>query len=182
MPAVGTEDQTTVLAVCSDQAGLEEAVARLRIDGTPMRKVSIIGKDFEAIEKPLGFIFTRDGARDAAQVGAWSATLFTRLDGSAFLILPGLGAVIVGGPLAARLLRGIDRTLGGAAFGGLTSALIGLGLTKAQASGYESQVKAGKFLVIVQGDCMQIERAASLLALRGSDSLAVVTLEATSVR
>ena len=28
MPAVGTEDQTTVLAVCSDQAGLEEAVKR----------------------------------------------------------------------------------------------------------------------------------------------------------
>jgi hypothetical protein len=86
------------------------------------------------------------------------------LVGAAFLILPGVGAVLVAGPLAAALLGGVEGALAGAAFGGLTGALVGLGISKVQAIRYESQVKAGKFLVTVRGDGPQIERAKSLLS------------------
>jgi hypothetical protein len=51
--------------------------------------------------------------------------------------------------------------LAGTAFGGLTGALVGLGVSKDKAIRYESQVKAGKFLVTLQGDGAQIERALS---------------------
>ena len=121
-----------------------------------MRNVSIIGKDFQAVEQPIGFVTTGTVAKDGAKVGAWSGGLFGLLVGAAFLIMPGVGPVIVFGPLAAALLGGAEGALAGAALGGLTGALIGLGVSKDKAIRYESQLKAGKFLVTVQGDAAEI--------------------------
>ena len=151
--------QATVIAVYSDHSAAEDAVRRLEADGIDMKNASIIGKDFQAVEKPLGFITAGTVAKDGAKVGAWSGGLFGLLIGAAFLILPGVGPVVIAGPLAAALLGGAEGALGGAAFGGLMGALIGLGVSKDKAIRYESEVKAGKFLVTLQGDAAQIERA-----------------------
>jgi hypothetical protein len=151
--------QATVIAVYSDHASAEDAVRRLQADGIDMKNVSIIGKDFQAVEKPLGFVTAGSVAKDGAKVGAWSGGLFGLLMGTAFLILPGVGPVVIAGPLAAALLGGVEGAVGGAAFGGLMGALVGLGLSRDKAIRYESAVKAGKFLVTMQGDAAQIERA-----------------------
>ena len=68
------------------------------------------------------------------------------------------------GPLAAALLGGVEGALGGAAMGGLTGALVGLGVSKDKAIRYESEVNTGKFLVTLEGDSAQVERAKVLLA------------------
>jgi hypothetical protein len=90
--------------------------------------------------------------REGAKVGAWAGGIFGLLVGAAFLILPGVGPVIAFCPLSVALLGGLEGALAGAAFGGLTGALVGLGVSKDKAIRYESQVKAGKFLVTLQGD------------------------------
>src|SRR5207253_6828060 len=149
--------------VYSDHAAAEDAVRRLQAEGIEMKNVSIIGKDFQAVEKPLGFVTAGSVAKDGAKVGAWSGGLFGLLMGAAFLILPGFGPVVIAGPLAAALLGGVEGALAGAAFGGLTGALVGLGVSRDKAIRYESQVKAGKFLVTSRGDGPLIERARSLL-------------------
>jgi hypothetical protein len=151
--------QSTVIAVYPDHASAEDAVRRLQADGIDMKNVSIIGKDFQAVEKPLGFVTAGSVAKDGAKVGAWSGGLFGLLMGAAFLIVPGIGPVVIAGPLAAALLGGAEGALGGAAFGGLMGALVALGVSKDKAIRYESQVKAGKFLITLQGDAAQIDRA-----------------------
>ncbi|HEY3965003.1 MAG TPA: hypothetical protein VGM05_10670, partial [Planctomycetaceae bacterium] len=85
------------------------------------------------------------------------------LFGAAFLILPGLGPVVIAGPLSAAILGGIEGALAGAALGGLSGALIGWGIPKDDALKYEIQVKAGKFLVVVRGDHSMAERARQTL-------------------
>ena len=92
----------------------------------------------------------------------WHLILFGLLVGVAFLILPGVGPVVIAGPLAAAMLGGVEGALAGAAIGGIMGALVGLGVSKDKAIRYESQVKAGKFLVTLQGDGSQIEHAKSL--------------------
>ncbi len=139
-----------------------------------MQNLSIIGKDFQAVERPLGFVTTGDVAKSGAKVGAWTGGLFGLLVGAAFLILPGVGPVVIAGPLAAALLGGIEGAMAGAAFGGLTGALVGLGISKDKAIRYESQVKAGKFLVTLRGDGPQIERAKSLFAVGKVETTEVV--------
>ena len=64
----------------------EGAVRRLQADGIPMQNLSIIGKDFQAVEKPLGFVTTGTVAKEGAQVGAWTGGIFGLLFGAAFLI------------------------------------------------------------------------------------------------
>ncbi len=83
---------------------------------------------------------------------------------AAFLILPGVGPVIVAGPLSAALLGGMEGAIAGAALGALGGALVGWGVPRDQALKYETQVKAGKFLVIARGNAADIARGKALLA------------------
>src|SRR6266851_9410074 len=156
-----TKGQAAVIAVYPDHASAEDAVRRLQKDGIPMQNLSIVGKDFQSVEQPLGFVTTGTVAKDGAKIGAWTGGIFGLLIGAAFLIVPGVGPVIIAGPLAAALLGGAEGALAGAALGGLTGALVGLGVSKDKAIRYESQVKTGKFLVTLQGDGPQIQRAKS---------------------
>jgi hypothetical protein len=155
--------QSTVIAVYPDHGSAEDAVRRLQAEGIPMQNVSIIGKDFQTVQQPLGFVTVGTVAKDGAKVGAWTGGLFGLLVGAAFLILPGVGPIVIAGPLGAALIGGLEGALAGAAFGGLTGALVGLGVSKDKAIRYESQVKIGKFLLTVVGDSTQVERARSLL-------------------
>ena len=174
MPTTKPEGQSTVVAVYPDHASAEDAVRRLQSDGIPMQNLSIIGKDFQSVEKPLGFVTTGDVAKTGAKVGAWTGGLFGVLVGAAFLIVPGIGPLVIAGPLAATLLGGIEGAIVGAAFGGLAGALAGLGISKDKAIHYESQVRAGKFLVILQGDGPQIQRAKSLFTVGKAETTEVV--------
>ena len=65
--------QTTVIAVYPDHESAEDAVRRLKADGVDIKNVSIIGKDFQAVEKPLGFVTAGSVAKDGAKVGAGRA-------------------------------------------------------------------------------------------------------------
>jgi uncharacterized membrane protein len=178
MSATKTDRRATVIATYPDHASAEGAVRRLQQEGIPMQDLSIVGKDFQAVEQPLGFVTTGTVAGAGAQVGAWTGGIFGLLVGAAFLILPGVGAVVVAGPLAAALLGGLEGALAGAALGGLSGALVGLGISKDKAIRYESQVKAGKFLVTLRGDGPQIERARSLLTAGKAETTEVVQAKA----
>ena len=178
MTATKKDGQTTVIATYPDHDSAEGAVRRLQKEGIPMQNLSIIGKDFQTVERPLGFITTGSVAKEGAKVGAWTGGIFGLLVGAAFLILPGIGPVVVAGPLSAALLGGIEAALAGAAFGGVTGALVGLGISQDQAIRYESQVKAGKFLVTLRGDEAQIERAKSLFNNSKAETTEVVQAQA----
>ena len=180
MVVTQADGQATVIAVYSNHASAEDAVRQLQADGIPMQNVSIIGKDFQAVEKPLGFVTAGTVAKDGAKVGAWTGGLFGLLVGAAFLILPGVGAVVIAGPLAAALLGGVEGALAGAAFGGLTGALVGLGVSKDKAIRYQSEVKVGKFLVTVQGETAKIERAKSLINAAKAETAEVVGSRTTA--
>src|SRR5262249_28692585 len=178
MSATKTDGRATVIATYPDHASAEDAVRRLQKEGIPMQNLSIIGKDFQTVEQPLGFVTTGTVAGEGAKVGAWTGGLFGLLLGAAFLIVPGLGPVVIAGPLAAALLGGIEGGVAGAAFGGLAGALVGLGISKDKAIRYESQVKAGKFLVTLRGDQTEVERAKSLFTAGQVESTEVVPASA----
>jgi outer membrane lipoprotein SlyB len=53
--------------------------------------------------------------------------------------------------------------VGAAVAGGLVGALVGLGIPKEKALKYETEIKAGKFIVIVSGTDEEIDRAQQVL-------------------
>lgn len=179
MSQAGTPLESSVVAVYPDHESAERAVRRLHEQGFAMSDLSIVGRDFQVSEAPIGFVSTGDYASAGAGTGAWVGGLFGLLVGAAFLILPGLGPVIVAGPLSAALLGGVEGALAGAAIGALGGALVGWGVPKEQALKFETQVKAGKFLVVARGGSELINRAKSLLAPDVPEHLEVYETTAT---
>ncbi len=164
---------STLLAVYPDHNSAENTVRLLQKNGMKMDQISIVGQDFKTIEKPIGFLTTGSVACDGARVGAWTGGFFGILVGAAFLIVPGIGPLVIVGPLAATLLGGVEGAIAGSAVGALAGALISLGFTKNQAIRYESQIKAGKFLVSLKGDSEQIEKAKRLVGENHAESVDV---------
>jgi hypothetical protein len=93
--------------------------------------------------------------------------------------LPGLGLVVVAGPIMAALVAGIEGALAGTALGSLAGALVGWGVPKDRAIKYEEHVKGGKFLVVVRSIPKIVAGAHSLLAAQGPDHINVYEPPAT---
>ncbi len=175
---IETPVATRAVAVYPDHASAEEAVRRLVQEGFPMQSVSIVGRNFQVVEEPIGFLSTGDFAKLGAATGAWIGGLFGLLLGAAFLVLPGVGPVIIAGPFSAAILGGLEGALAGAAMGALSGALVGWGVPKNQALKYEAEVKAGKFLVMVRGTSEEIARAETILATGRQESVDTYEAEA----
>jgi hypothetical protein len=154
---------SSIVAVYREHAPAERALRQLHEAGIAMGDLSIVGRDFQTTEEPVGFVSAREYARAGAATGAWFGGLFGLCIGAAFLVLPGIGPVVIAGPLTAAVVAGIEGALAGTALGSLAGALVGWGVPKEKALKYETHVKGGKFLVVVRGEPEVIARARRLV-------------------
>ena len=93
----------SIVAVYPDHDTAEHAVRELHEAGIAMSDLSIVGRDFQTTEEPVGFVDAKDYATAGAATGAWFGGLFGLCVGAAFLVLPGIGPIVVAGPLTAAL-------------------------------------------------------------------------------
>jgi uncharacterized membrane protein len=151
------------VAVYATHDEAEAAIKSLQKSGFDMKKLSIVGKDFQTEEHAVGYYNTGDRVKFWGKKGAFWGGLVGILFSSAFLVIPVVGHIIVLGPLVTSIIGGLE----GAAVIGSTSALFGalsgLGIPKDSVIQYENDVKAGKFLVLAQGTEEEVARAKSLL-------------------
>ena len=90
------------------------------------------------------------------------------LAGIGALAIPGVGPLIAAGPIMATLAG-----LGvGGAVGGVTGALIGLGIPEYEAKRYEGRIKEGGILLSVHCDTSdQIKRAKDIMKVAGAEDI-----------
>ena len=79
-----------VVAVYPDHESAEYAVRRLLREGFAMKDVSIVGREFQVKEEPIGFLSTGDFASSARRRGHGSAGC-SGCSCAAFLVLPAWG-------------------------------------------------------------------------------------------
>ncbi len=87
--------------------------------------------------------------------------LWGLLSGWAFLSVPGIGPVLVAGPLAGSTVATLDNA---AVFGGLTAlgaGLYSIGISREGVLACESAVRNGKYLVLVYGTVREVSQAKS---------------------
>ena len=90
-----------VIGVYRSMSDAETAIRTLIETGFPSDKVSLIGQDLTTETQVHGFVTTGDVAKGGAKAGAWVGGIFGVLAGAALLVVPGVGPVLVLGPLAA---------------------------------------------------------------------------------
>jgi len=88
------------------------------------------------------------------KLGAFWGGLWGILFGAAFFWIPGIGPLVVAGPLVSAIVGALE---GAVAVGGLSAlgaGLYSIGIPKDSIIKYESSVKSDKFLLVVHGSGM----------------------------
>ena len=150
-------DHTVAVYARHEQA--EAGIKILNESGYNLTNLSIVGKNYETEEHPLGFVNTGDRMLSWGKFGVFWGSIWGLLFGSAMLVVPGIGPVMFAGWFVA-MLQGALLGGGLAALGG---ALASIGIPKNTVVEYEAALKAGCFLLMAHGDAAQIKRAKDLL-------------------
>lgn len=154
----------TAVATLHTHQEAEEAVRELQLSGFDMKKLSIIGKDYHTSEHVIGYYNTGERMKAWGTLGAFWGGIWGILFGSAFFLLPGVGPVLVAGPLVGGIVAGLESAVVVGGLSVLGAALASLGVPKDSVLQYESQLKVGKYLLILHGTPEEIESAKSCLS------------------
>ena len=153
----------SVIAVFKSHTEAEEAVVSLQKAGFDMTKLSILGKGYQAEEHVVGYYNTGDRVGYWGKLGAFWGGFWGLLFGTAFLMVPGIGPVVVGGPIIGWIIGAIE---GAVVVGGISAvgaALYSMGIPKDSIIRYENSLKSNQFLVIVHGTDQEVSQAHQIL-------------------
>ena len=113
------KDDSSVVGVFDAHEKAEDAIKALGRAGIPMRQLSIVGKDYHSEEQVVGYYNAGDRMAYWGKLGAFWGGLWGVLFGAAFFWVPGIGPLIVGGPLVSSIVAALE---GAAMVGGLSAA------------------------------------------------------------
>ncbi len=157
------ENNNSLVGLFNSHQDAEAAIKELQHAGYNMKQLSVVGKDYQTEENVVGYYNTGDRIATWGKFGLFWGSLWGFLFGSAFFIIPGLGAVMVGGPLVSWIIGVLEAAI---VTGGLTAiggALASIGIPEDSVIRYETALKAHKFILIVHGTATEVEKARSIL-------------------
>src|SRR5947209_12601138 len=140
--------QNVAAGVFESRADADRAVEELQRAGFRRDQIGVAARNADGSTKSTGTNENEAGnAGTGLAAGAAAGAGIGGLIGLGVLagVVPVIGPAIAAGTLGVIL----SNAAGGAAVVGLTGALIGWGMTKEDASYYESEMKAGRYLVTV---------------------------------
>ncbi len=146
-----TLDNSTVVAVYGTHANAEAAIKELQISGFDMKKLSIVARDYHTDEHVVGYYNAGDRMKYWGTTGAFWGGIWGWLFGSAFFFVPGIGPLLVAGPLVGWIVGALE---GAAILGGISALGAGfwsMGIPENSIVQYETDIKSGKFVVIAHG-------------------------------
>ena len=164
-------NQNAVVGIFKTHTEAETAVKELQKSGFDMKKLSVVGKDYHTEENVVGFYNAGDRMKFWGKRGAFWGGLWGMLFGSAFFVIPGLGQLVVLGPLVMMIVGALE---GAVVTGGLTAlgaGLYSIGIPKDSILRYEAALKSDKFLVMAHGPLADIAKAKSILESTASEEI-----------
>ncbi|MGC1342087.1 MAG: hypothetical protein WA854_07165 [Candidatus Binataceae bacterium] len=160
----------SVIGIAKTQSEAIVIADNLKAAGFTSNDVSVLFPDKQGTKDFAHEQHTKapEGAATGAGSGAILGGALGWMVGIGALAIPGLGIFIAAGPIMA-LLAG---AAGVAAVGGLTGALIGLGIPEYEAKRYEGKVKDGNILLSIHTeDSKERDRARKILEEGGAQDI-----------
>jgi hypothetical protein len=143
---MATMQGSAVVGVFNSRGEADRAVDELLRNGYSRDQIGVVARnaDGKVTSQRADEGNAGEGAAIGAATGAGVAGLVSL--GISFGVIPAIGPILAVGPLAAALIS----AAGGAAAAGLAGALIGWGVPEEEANFYESEVKAGRYVVTIK--------------------------------
>jgi uncharacterized membrane protein len=156
-------ETNSIVVIYDSHSEAEEAVKELQKSGFDIQKLSIVGKGYHSEDQVVGYYNIGDRMKHWGSRGAFWGGLWGFLVGAAMFVVPGVGPVLIAGPLAAWVVGALE---GAVVVGGLSAigaGLYSIGIPKNSVIRYESALKADKFLLIAHGTNEEVIRARDIL-------------------
>ncbi len=154
----------SVVAIYDTHEQAEHAIKELQQAGVDMKSLSIAARDTHTDEHVVGYYNAGDRMKYWGKMGAFWGGFWGLLFGSAMFAIPGLGPILVAGPLVAWIIAGLE---GAAVVGGVSAVgagLVSIGIPKDSVVKYDVALKTDKFLLVVHGTPDDIDKAKDIIA------------------
>jgi uncharacterized membrane protein len=141
----------SVVAIYQTHEEAEHAIRELQEAGIDMKSLSIAAKDTHTDEHVVGYYTAGDRMKYWGKLGAFWGGFWGLLFGSAMFAIPGLGTLLVAGPLVAWIVGALEEAV---VVGGLSvvgAGLFSIGIPKDSILKYEVALKSDQFLLVVHG-------------------------------
>ena len=161
--STSVSEMNAVVASYNTHLEAERAVEELHKSGFDMKKLSIVGKDYHSEEQVVGFYNAGDRMKYWGKTGAFWGGIWGMLFGAAFFAIPGLGPILVAGPLVAWIIGALE---GAAVVGGVSAVgagLFSLGIPKDSVVKYDTAIKANKFVLVAHGTANEVAKAKNII-------------------
>jgi hypothetical protein len=158
------DDTNAVIAVYETHTGAENAVKELQRSGFDMKKLSVVGKGYHTDEQVAGYYNAGDRMKHWGKLGAFWGGLWGLLFGAAFFWVPGIGPLLVAGPVVAWIVAGLEGAVVVGGLSALGAGLYSIGIPKNSILKYETAVKADKFLLVAHGTATDVAKARGILS------------------
>src|SRR5665811_1076798 len=139
-------ETNSVVAIYETHSQAEEAVKELQRAGFDMKKMSIVGKDYHTDEQVVGYYNAGDRMKYWGAHGAFWGGLWGMLVGAAFFVIPGIGPILVAGPLVAWIIGALEGAVVVGGLSALGAGLYSIGIPKDSILQYERALKTDKFV------------------------------------
>jgi len=155
--------KNVTVAICNTHTEADQAIKELQKSGYDMKKLSIVGKDYHTEEDVVGYYNTGDRMKKWGKIGAFWGSLWGILFGSAFFMIPGIGPIVMGGPIVSIIVGGLEGAITMGGLSALGAGLFSIGIPKDSVIKYEAAIKSDKYLVIVHGTADEVAKAKEIL-------------------
>ncbi len=166
-------ESNAVVGIFDSHVQAETSIKELQLAGFDMKRLSIVGKDYHTEEHVVGFYNSGDRMKLWGKRGAFWGGFWGMLFGSALFVVPGLGPLIVFGPLVGWIIGAMEGAMVVGGFGILAAGLYSIGIPKNSCLQYETAVRSDKFLVIAHGAEAEAAKAKSILQMAGAAHIGV---------
>ena len=162
----------SVVAIFKSHLEAETAVKELQRAGVDMQKLSIVGRDYHTDENVVGYYNAGDRMKYWGKLGAYWGGFWGLLFGSGFFLIPGVGPLLVAGPLVGWIVAALEGAAVVGSLSALGAGLYSLGIPKDSILQYETAVKSGKYVVIAHGTAAETAEARAVIARTNPEALA----------
>jgi uncharacterized membrane protein len=166
-------ENNAVVGIFNSHTEAEKSIKELQKAGFDMKKLSIVGKDYHTEEHVVGYYNAGDRMKVWGKLGAFWGGFWGLLFGSALFVIPGIGPLIVFGPLVGWIVGALEGAVVVGGLSALAAALFSIGMPHDSIVKYETALKSDKFLVIAHGTADEVAKAKSILETAGAAQIDV---------
>jgi len=163
----------SIVVIYDTQLAAEDGVRELQRAGFDLTKLSIVGKEYHSEEHIVGYYTAGDRMKYWGQMGAFWGGLCGLLPESAFFVLPGMGPILIAGPLAAGVVASLEAAAGTGEFSILGACLSSFGIPHNNIRRYEFSLREDRILLVAHGPAKELMRAKDVLRRTRPDEVNV---------